>query len=149
MLSTCIATHQQRSYFNQLVQRSVQQALIELPAGRTLRVLEVGAGTGGTTGYVLPILPADRTRYVYTDMSAGFFDAAEQRLGQDYPFVEYRVLNIERDPVEQGFGAHGYDLILASNVLHATRDIEQTMAHCRETAGTQGSAGGTRAPRLA
>ena len=124
--------------FNQLVQHSVRRAIAELPAGRTVRVIELGAGTGGTTGYVLTILPADHTEYLYTDLSAGFFDAAEQRFGKDYPFVEYRVLNIERDPEEQGFRAHHYDLILASNVLHATQDIGQTLAHCRKLLAPEG-----------
>ncbi len=125
--------------FNQLVQRSVQQLIAPLPTERPLRVLEVGAGTGGMTGYVLPVLPAERTEYVYTDLSAGFFDAAEQRFGQDYPFITYRALNIERDPLAQGFAANGYDLILASNVVHATRDIEQTLAHCRRLLAPEGA----------
>ncbi|MBY8854092.1 class I SAM-dependent methyltransferase, partial [Saccharothrix sp. MB29] len=37
------------------------------PADRPLRVLEVGGGTGALTAAVLPVLPRDRTRYVFTD----------------------------------------------------------------------------------
>ena len=51
--------------------------------------------------------------------------------------MEYRVLDIERDPVEQGFRAHGYDVVVAANVLHATRDMGETLAHCRGLAGAR------------
>ena len=43
----------------------------------------------------------------------------------------YRVLDIERDPVAQGFEAHGYDVVVAANVLHATRDLGEALGHCR------------------
>jgi acyl carrier protein len=39
------------------------------------------------------------------------------------------LLDIERDPVEQGFELGGYDVVIAANVLHATTDIVQTMTH--------------------
>ena len=117
--------------FNGLVRQSVQEALATLPPNRHLRVLEIGAGTGGTTGFVLPVLPVGRTDYNYTDLSAGFFDAAAARF-RSYPFVQYRALDIEREPAGQGFGRHRYDVVLAANVLHATRDIGQTLAHVRQ-----------------
>ena len=41
------------------------------------------------------------------------------------------MLDIEKDPIAQGFDAHGYDLVIASNVLHATRYLEETLANCR------------------
>ncbi len=116
---------------NRTVAAAVGEAIRNLPEGRRLRVLEVGAGTGGTTAWVLPLLPPERTDYDYTDLSAGFFARAEARFGSDYPYLDYRILDIERSPVEQGFAAHGYDLVLASNALHATRDIGETLRHCR------------------
>jgi hypothetical protein len=53
---------------------------------------------------VLPQLPADRSRYVFTDLSPLFLDRARQKFAA-YPFVEYRLLNIENDPAAQGFAA--------------------------------------------
>ena len=102
-----------------------------VPAGRRLRVLEVGAGTGGTTGAVLGALPAGGYEYTYTDISAGFFAGAEGRFGGEGASLVYRVLDIERDPVGQGFEAHGYDVVVAANVLHATRDLGEALEHCR------------------
>ena len=88
-----------------------------------LRVLEVGAGTGGTTAKVLDGLYSEQgenmyASYTFTDISMGFMDAAEKRFGDKANMV-YAALDAGRDPVEQGFAEGGYDLIIASNVcLH-------------------------------
>ncbi|MEM8808095.1 MAG: MupA/Atu3671 family FMN-dependent luciferase-like monooxygenase, partial [Cyanobacteria bacterium P01_G01_bin.38] len=116
---------------NHLVQQAVATALAQLPADRPIRILEIGAGTGGTTASVLPQLPADRSEYHFTDVSYLFMAKAEQKF-QTYPFVQYRVLDIEQDPQSQGFLTHHYDLILAANVLHATADLTQTLAHVKQ-----------------
>ena len=123
---------------NRLVAEVVSRAVSELPEGRRLRVLEVGAGTGGTTGAVLGALPADRVDYLYTDISAGFFSEAEARFSESGARMEYRALDIERDPGEQGFELHRSDLLLAANVLHATRDLEDSLAHCRRLLAPSG-----------
>jgi yersiniabactin nonribosomal peptide synthetase len=95
-----------------------------------LRILEVGAGTGGTTTFLLPLLPADRTRYTFTDIS-GFFTRQAKDKYRDFPFVDYRLLNIENPPGEQGFTAHGFDIVVAADVLHATRNLDETLEHVR------------------
>lgn len=86
----------------------------------TLRILEIGAGTGGTTAGVLRDLATESgermySEYCYTDISAGFFIAARERF-KDFQNIQYRVLDISKDPIEQGFEAESYDLILAANV---------------------------------
>src|SRR5205085_5444328 len=100
------------------------------PAAAPLRVLEIGAGTGGTTSFVLPALPAARTKYVFSDLSPLFLARAQERMA-DYPFVDYRILDIERAPDAQGFDSDGFDLVIAANVLHATRDLGETLANVR------------------
>ena len=116
---------------NRMLADAVQALVAALPTGRRLRVIEVGAGTGSATASVLPELPAGQFDYMYTDISAGFFAEAEARFGDGGGCIEYRPLDIEKDPIEQGYAAHGYDLLIASNVLHATRYLEETLAHCR------------------
>jgi SAM-dependent methyltransferase len=85
-----------------------------------LRVLEVGAGTGGGTATFLNYLHLpDGSRlysqYTFTDISAGFLTAAKERFAWR-DAMEYAVLDITKDPAEQGFKLQSYDLILASNV---------------------------------
>ncbi|MET0878709.1 MAG: methyltransferase, partial [Tardiphaga sp.] len=41
-------------------------------------------------------------------------------------------LDAEKDPASQGFGPHQFDIVLASNVLHVTRDIEESVRHIRQ-----------------
>ena len=115
---------------NRLLGDAVRSLVAGLPEGRRLRVLEIGAGTGSATNTVMPELPEGRFDYTYTDISAGFFAEAEARFGDGGGCIEYRPLDIEKDPVAQGFDSHGYDLLIASNVLHATRYLGETLGHC-------------------
>lgn len=100
-----------------------------------LRVLEVGAGTGGTTVSILQDL-VDRdgypqySLYSFTDVSAGFFPQAKARFSYASN-MEYRVFDISRDPIEQGFAIASYDLILAPNVIHATACLHETLGNLR------------------
>lgn len=111
-----------------LLAQALQRISEALPTGETLRLLEIGAGTGGSSSWLLPLLPADRCEYLYTDVSAHFFDAARQRFA-DYPFVRYRKLDIEQPPCAQGFEAGRYHVLIAGNVLHATADLNNTLKH--------------------
>ncbi|KAG8157981.1 hypothetical protein KVR01_012253 [Diaporthe batatas] len=105
--------------------------------GKHLRIIEVGAGTGGLTARVLEHLRPRETgsdaqwdgSYVFTDISSGFFPSAKARF-QKVRGMEYRVLDISLDPLTQGFSAE-YDLVIASNVLHATEDLTKTLRHVR------------------
>jgi acyl transferase domain-containing protein/NADPH:quinone reductase-like Zn-dependent oxidoreductase/predicted O-methyltransferase YrrM/acyl carrier protein len=92
------------------------------------RVLEIGAGTGGTTAALLPLLPADAT-YVFTDVASGLLSDAAARLSR--LGFSVRRLDIEQDPEEQGFTSGSFDLVVAANALHATRDIATTLLHVR------------------
>ena len=122
-------------YFNRLAAEAV--AATAGSSSAPLRVLEVGAGTGATTSAVLPLLPAGRTVYHFTDLSGFFLNQARNRFG-DFPFVRYRVFDIDRDPIEQGFEAHTMDAILAANVLHDARNLGATLGHLRSLLAPDG-----------
>jgi SAM-dependent methyltransferase len=115
-------------YLNGIVRAAVDAAASARP-GR-MALLEIGAGTGGTTASVLPVLPKGRTTYVYTDMSDLCLTLAQEKFA-DHAFVRYGRLDIERDPGEQGYAAGAFDVIVAANVLHATRNQRQTLDHVR------------------
>ncbi|WP_159397267.1 SDR family NAD(P)-dependent oxidoreductase [Sorangium cellulosum] len=125
------------AYFNGLVatvfEAYVGARLAELPPGERVAIVEIGGGTGSTTG---PVLKAsgrfkDRISYTFTDLSRAFIALAQRRFKPAHPFLEGRVLDIERDVVEQGFSAGSYDMVIAANVLHATRNIRGTIRHAR------------------
>jgi acyl transferase domain-containing protein/SAM-dependent methyltransferase/acyl carrier protein/ribosomal protein S18 acetylase RimI-like enzyme len=125
------------SMWNLLAQATVATALEALPAGRTARMLEIGAGTGSTTALVAEVLPADRTEYCFTDISSLFLTEAGAKFKQ-YPFMRFQLLDIEKDPVPQGFTPNSFDVVLAANVLHATADLGRTLAHIRKLLAPQG-----------
>ncbi|RDA86508.1 hypothetical protein CP532_2001 [Ophiocordyceps camponoti-leonardi (nom. inval.)] len=102
-----------------------------------LRIIEIGGGTASTTVPVLETLgdANDETprfsNYTFTDISPGWFESAKTILRNWKSRVEYKVLNIEDDPVEQGFEAESYDVVLGVNVLHATKNMHATLENCR------------------
>ncbi|MCW2306576.1 SDR family NAD(P)-dependent oxidoreductase [Rhodobium gokarnense] len=109
--------------------------------GRELRILEIGAGTGGTSEPVFDALQphADRiAEYCYTDVSKAFLIHAERDYAGRVPGLRTALFDVERRPQEQGLGT-GYDLIIAANVLHATADIHRTLSHVREVLAPGGT----------
>lgn len=98
-----------------------------------LKILEIGAGTGGATLPILETLGGQDGKkprflsYDYTDISSGFFDAAKRRFEPWNSFLRYRILNIEKEAYDQGFDHGEYDMIIAANVLHATSLLTSTM----------------------
>ncbi|RIL12528.1 polyketide synthase [bacterium] len=117
-------------YCNAVARAAVEAVAHAWPPGRRLRVIDVGAGTGGLAADLLPALPAQRTDYAFTDVSEFFFARAAERFS-GYPFIRFGRLDIERPPAEQGFGRYAFDVVVAANVLHATRNIDTTLAHVR------------------
>jgi 3-oxoacyl-(acyl-carrier-protein) synthase/acyl carrier protein/SAM-dependent methyltransferase len=124
-------------FYNSIAQ-AVVSALVGREPGRSLRVLEIGAGTGGTTAYVVPKLPAENVEYVFSDVSRMFLGKAERKFAA-YPFMRYEVLDIEKDPVAQGFEPNSFDVIIAANVLHATLDLEATVRNAKSLLARDGS----------
>ena len=43
----------------------------------------------------------------------------------------FRPLNVENDPLDQGFVEHSYDLIVASLVLYTTKEMDKIMTNVR------------------
>lgn len=117
--------------YNGAIAYAIREAVARLPAGAKLRILEIGAGTGGTTTYVLPELAADSVEYTFTDLSPMFLERAKEQFAA-FSFVKYALLDIERDPAAQGFQAGQYDIVVAANVLHATADLGAAVAHARD-----------------
>ena len=103
-----------------------------------LRLIEIGAGTAGTTIPILEKLggdlserPAIFAKYDFTDVTTGFFEAAKVKLASWGHLVDYRKLDIEKLPADQGFEPGSYDVVVASYVLHATAKMRRTLTNVR------------------
>ncbi|GES57118.1 Nonribosomal peptide synthetase 14 [Aspergillus terreus] len=117
------------AHFNQRVADVVSQLALRFPR---MRILEIGAGSGSATKAVLSRLGRSFYSYTFTDISAGFLDQAEADFAAHADLLTYRVLDIEKDPQEQGFQPNSFDLVIAANVLHATRDLQRTLSNTRQ-----------------
>jgi polyketide synthase PksN len=129
-------------FFNQLVaQLAAARAAAHDDDARPLRILEVGAGTGGTSAPVLTALRPYEQRvgeYCYTDISKAFLTHAEKEYGREFPFLTYRLFDVTRPLTPQGIDEGGFDLVIATNVLHATPDIRQTLRNCQAALADRG-----------
>ncbi len=113
---------------NEAVAAAVRQ-IVTNRGGAPVRIVEVGAGTGATTAHVLPILPSG-SRYLATDVSPTLLEGLAQRFGA-VEGASFHRLDAERSPRAQGLPTQCADLVIASNVLHATRNLNETLAHVR------------------
>ncbi len=124
-------------YFNEVLAEAAVAYLRERRADdpRTqLRILEIGAGTGGSTASILARLEPYRAHiaeYCYSDISNSFLFHAESKFVPGFPFVRTQLFDVEKPLARQQFPAGGYDLAIATNVLHATRKIRRTLRNTK------------------
>ncbi|MCP2251336.1 amino acid adenylation domain-containing protein [Prauserella aidingensis] len=114
------------------VMRDVVLERLRAREGDPLSVVELGAGTGATTERVLPALDGEaaRVRYVYTDVSPRFLEHGRSRFG-GRSHVDFRILDLRGDAADQGFAPASHDVVLATNVVHATPDLLATLRSIR------------------
>ena len=124
-------------HFNRVAGEAVAEMVAQWPVDKPIRVMEFGAGVGSITASVLPQLPADRTDYLFTDLSHFFFDKAKDKFS-DYPFLRYELFDINTDPLEQGFEPGQFDLIIGANVLHDACNVDITSAYLKELLAPEG-----------
>lgn len=97
-------------------------------------ILEIGAGTGaGSTTSILPALGDAFSTYTYTDISAESLESAQDRFRD---FADDRLLfamyDIDQAPAGQGLEEGSYDIVLLSNVLHSSRNMDEALANARK-----------------
>ncbi|MFP2899390.1 methyltransferase, partial [Corallococcus sp. 4LFB] len=123
--------HPLADYFNRLVAIMCRWFVEERRRSGSqepVRILEVGAGTGSTTAFVLEALKdVGAVEFVFTDVGLGFVNAARKQFGAAYPFATFQVLDVEKRPEAQGLVPGSFDLVMGTNVLHATKNIRRTL----------------------
>jgi acyl transferase domain-containing protein/acyl carrier protein len=126
------------SHWLAAITAAVQEGAHALPEGRGLRILEVGAGTGGLSAQVLPALERGPHSYTFTDVSAAFFPGARQKLAS-FPEVETKIFDLEKPGTEQNFEAGSFDFIIGTNVLHAVADVRAALRNLHDLLSPGGS----------
>jgi polyketide synthase PksM len=124
-------------YFNGVMAESVRwyvEKRTRTEAKAKLRLLELGAGTGGSSAGVLRKLDAFRDNvqeYCYTDLCKAFLLHGQQAYGAGRDYLRYAIVDVEKDLAEQGVECGVYDVVLAANVLHATRLMRNTLRNAK------------------
>ena len=113
-------------YINQLAAAAFEVLGALAPARSGLRVMEIGAGTGGTSSSLLPVLPRERTRYRFTDVSDVFLEQARRRFAA-WPGVEFGLFDLDADLESQGYAAGSFDIIVSANAVHAVKDLRAAL----------------------
>jgi acyl transferase domain-containing protein/ubiquinone/menaquinone biosynthesis C-methylase UbiE len=102
---------------------------------RPFRIIEIGAGTGATSEAVFRAFDdagVAPDSYVYTDLSPAFLTAAADRYGKHRPYVSFAAFDIETIAWDHPTVVPAqFDLVIATNVLHATRRIRTTIANAK------------------
>ncbi|WP_299608351.1 SDR family NAD(P)-dependent oxidoreductase [uncultured Aquimarina sp.] len=123
----------QATYFNELLAettlRLVKESLEQNGTEDKVRILEIGAGTGGTSQYIFEKLEyyLDRVEYCYSDISKSFLIHAEDTFKSDVPHLSTAIFDIERNPIEQNLPSGYFDIVIGANVIHATKNIKNTL----------------------
>lgn len=124
-------------YFNEVLANTVvayiQERLRQNPLAQ-IRILEIGAGTGGTSAMAfLKLKPYQEKiqEYCYTDISKAFLMHAEKEYGSENSYLTCKIFNVEEPLSGQSISAGSYDIVIAANVLHATKNIRQTLRNSK------------------
>ncbi|MGO8676238.1 MAG: type I polyketide synthase [Limisphaerales bacterium] len=117
-------------YTNAIVGAIAEAVAGAWPGKRPLRILEVGAGTGGTSSTLLPLLDPGQTTYVFSDVSDLFLSRARERFAT-FPLVRFAVFDLEKAAKDQGFAENSFDIVIGANAVHAARDLKGALDHLR------------------
>ncbi|KAF4119349.1 hypothetical protein GMORB2_4868 [Geosmithia morbida] len=115
--------------YNTFLARMMKQLVHRYPHAK---ILEIGAGTGGATAAVLNSIGHKMSSYTYTDISVGFFEKATEIFKEYSDKMTFKTLDVEKSPSTQGYQTGAYDIVIASNVLHATSSMQKTLEHTRQ-----------------
>lgn len=87
-----------------------------------IKILEMGAGTGGTTAGILALLTSLNVpvEYTVTDISPSLVAAARKRF-KKYSFMKFRVHDIEKPPTADML--YSQHIVIATNCVHATHSL--------------------------
>jgi acyl transferase domain-containing protein/NADPH:quinone reductase-like Zn-dependent oxidoreductase/NAD(P)-dependent dehydrogenase (short-subunit alcohol dehydrogenase family) len=130
MAETLYRESPEATAYNRMLGEAIARLVSLAPAGRKVRILEVGGGTGGSTSKIVPLLPADRVEYLFTDVGHSLVERARESFSA-YGFMTFQTFDLEGDPSAQGLGLETFDIVIGANVVHATADLRRTLGKLR------------------
>ncbi|KAI1846151.1 hypothetical protein JX266_007676 [Neoarthrinium moseri] len=94
------------------------------------RILEIGAGTGGTTRYIVNFLKSRgiNFEYVFTDISPSLVNSTAKQF-KGIKELTFDLLDVEQPPKPEHVGA--FHCIIATNCIHATKDLDVSLGNIR------------------
>jgi malonyl CoA-acyl carrier protein transacylase/SAM-dependent methyltransferase len=113
-------------YLNAMLASAVTVFAASAGRARPLRILEIGAGTGASTASILPGLGSD-TAYTFSDVSDVFLSRAKEKF-VDRGNLRFATFDLDRQIADQGYIEGQFDLIIAVNAVHASADLEASLA---------------------
>ena len=134
----------QVDHYNQSVALNVlayiRHCMPKLGKNGKIKILEVGAGTGSTSTMIFDAVReyGEHLTYVYTDISPSLINYGRKTFEADNPFVDFKILDVERDVEAQGYELFDFEIVIATNVFHATRRINNTLRHAKALLKTNG-----------
>jgi NADPH:quinone reductase-like Zn-dependent oxidoreductase/3-oxoacyl-(acyl-carrier-protein) synthase/2-polyprenyl-3-methyl-5-hydroxy-6-metoxy-1,4-benzoquinol methylase/acyl carrier protein len=125
------STYPVATYFNNVLAYEIEELINELGLPE-VKILELGAGTGSSTECVISKLAVGNKaiEYYYTDISRSFLDIGKKKF-RNISFIKYDVLNIE-SLGESNLCHEKFDIVIATNVIHATRNILSSLNNIKK-----------------
>lgn len=125
-----LSTYQNNAYnriLNVIVAKIVKNYLSVYQSPKAkFEILEIGAGVGGTTKYVIDNILDNNIKYHFTDISKYFLNNAKNEYNR-FDFMEYSLLDINTDLKRTEFNSK-FNIVISSNVLHNSKNISKTLS---------------------
>ncbi|MBW6409614.1 non-ribosomal peptide synthetase [Clostridium weizhouense] len=97
---------------------------------KPVEILQIGARNSKLTKFLLEVLASFNVNYTCTDSSAFFINDMKRKCS-DFSFMKYELLDLNVDPAKQGFKKNCYDIIIASDSLHRSVNIDKTLDYVK------------------
>ncbi|KAK0614866.1 hypothetical protein B0T17DRAFT_562985 [Bombardia bombarda] len=116
------------SQYNDLLARMMQQITHRYPHAK---ILETCAGNSHATNAILNTIGSTFSSYTYTDISEAYVEQAAESFKERGQKMSFKVFDSEKKPSSQGLDEHSYDVVIASNALHTTSSLQETLENTR------------------
>ena len=132
------------SYYNHIasisIKHYIKNQVRKFRNHKRIRILELGAGTGGMSTSILHAIKryGQAIEYHYTDISQRYIRFGKQRYGSKFPFMKFSILDLEADVNDQGYSPGSFDIVFAAHVVHATKNTKDTLQNIKKLLSPKG-----------